>query len=63
MIDNLFVLQGFKVGDAVAGFIRGGAVEKDNGAFQGTFHQVYRLKEGVFTIYASQNMSRHSPNS
>lgn len=28
-------VKGFKLGDAVAGFIRGGFIEKDNGTFQG----------------------------
>lgn len=27
--------SGFKIGDEVSGFVRGGFVEKDNGAFQG----------------------------
>jgi len=27
--------SGFKIGDKVSGFVRGGYVEKDNGAFQG----------------------------
>jgi hypothetical protein len=26
---------GFKIGDDVAGFVRGGSIDKDNGAFQG----------------------------
>ena len=29
--------SGFKIGDEVSGFVRGGYVEKDNGAFQGAF--------------------------
>lgn len=27
--------SGFRIGDKVSGFVRGGFVEKDNGAFQG----------------------------